>query len=94
MGELLNTPCSTSDGVDVEGGPIWIEDEHPLTGDRCLTLHICGIYERMNILTNKYTIDDEGYLLKWFSFIGPYIGICWKTELFESLNTKMRRLNS
>lgn len=93
MNELLQTPSSVSEGAKEEDIPIWIEDEHPMSGDRCLTLHICGISERMNLLTGKHhPMNDETYLLKWFSFIGPYIGICWKPDIFECLRAKLETL--
>lgn len=35
---------------DTAGDMMWMEEEHPLTGQPALTLHVCGVPERMDLL--------------------------------------------
>jgi hypothetical protein len=52
-----------------------IQDEHPLFGIPALTIHPCGLEERLSLLVQLTTLDTslspELYLLQWFSLIGP-----------------------
>ena len=50
----------------------FILDEHPVSGLPCYTLHICGIQEYMEIISQQENNDhvDKLYLLKWFSIVG------------------------
>ena len=55
--------------------PAWIEEEHPISGLPGLSLHVCGIVDRMKLLTGDIPAADPLYLLKWLTMMGPFIGM-------------------
>ncbi len=84
-GEVADSPTLESlFPLSQANGETWLEDEIPGLGLPGLCLHICGLNERMDLLTADktlicidsefYPVGDNLYLLKWFCALGPIVG--------------------
>jgi hypothetical protein len=52
-----------------------IQDEHPFLGIPVLTIHPCGLEERLSLLVQLSVSDSPQLsLLRWFGLIGPLLG--------------------
>jgi hypothetical protein len=77
-----------------EEQPVWIEEEHPISGLPGLSLHVCGVVDRMNLLTENRPIDDPLYLLKWLTMMGPFIGMRIEALEYARLSDEMFKRSS